>query len=133
MDAQLVLFASDPCDTHAMSSPFWERVTEAFADAGLETSQSGIARELDVGQSAVQKWAKGTGYPTLRKCIQIAKRTGVSVEWLLTGRGNKNPKGGSMDDLTQALLDLWASLTDEAKADILAYLKFRASGSGEQH
>lgn len=38
-----------------------------------------------------------------------------------------------MDDLTQSLLDLWASLTDEAKADILAYLKFRASEGPGQH
>lgn len=129
----MVLFAPDKCDTHPMSSPFWDRVTEAFAEAGLETSQTSVARALDVGQSAVQKWAKGAGYPTLRKCIQIAKLTGVSVEWLLTGRGNKKQQGENMDDLTQTLLDLWDSLSDAAKSEVLAYIKFRASAETAAH
>jgi transcriptional regulator with XRE-family HTH domain len=108
-----------------MSADFWDRVVEAFSSAGLDTSQSAIARQLDLGQSAVAKWAHGSGYPTLRKCIHIAKLTGVSVEWLLTGRGNKKQEGGDMDELTQELLDRWADLSEEARRDIIEFAEFR--------
>jgi transcriptional regulator with XRE-family HTH domain len=110
-----------------MSGDFWSRLVLAFEDAGYETSQTAIARRLDLGQSAVAKWAHGSGYPTLRKCIQIARLTGVSVEWLLTGRGNKNQQGGDMDELTQALLEKWAELSEQAQREILEFIEFRAA------
>lgn len=110
-----------------MSREFWDRLVSAFSDAGYESSQAAIARRLDIGQSAVAKWAHGTGYPTLRKCIQIARLTGVSVEWLLTGRGNKKQQGDDMDALTQALLEKWAELPDEVKREILDFVEFRAA------
>lgn len=82
-----------PWHSHRMTSAFWDRLTEAFADAGYETSQSGVARRMGVGQSAVAKWANGTGLPTLRKCIEIARITGVNTEWLVSGRAAKKNKG----------------------------------------
>ena len=122
-----VSFAGGVCDSPAVNQDFWHRLVEAFEDSGLEVSQSALARQLDLGQSAVAKWAHGSGYPTLRKCIQIARLTGVSVEWHLTGRGNKNAQGAEMDELTHALLDRWADLPDTAKREILEFIEFRAA------
>lgn len=129
MDAMAVRSDLMPCETCPMNSEFWGRLIAAFEDAGMETSQSAIARHLEIGQSAVAKWAHGAGYPTLRKCIQIANLTGVSVEWLLTGRGNKRQQAGAMDELTQALLERWADLPADAKREILEFVEFRASKS----
>jgi transcriptional regulator with XRE-family HTH domain len=131
MDASEIRSDTGVCNSAYMSTDFWPRLVEAFADSGLETSQSAIARHLDIGQSAVAKWAHGSGYPTLRKCIHIARITGVSVEWLLTGRGNKNQKGGDMDDLTQRLLEQWAELPEAAQREILEFVKFRVATEPE--
>lgn len=115
------------CQTDAMSSEFWDRLTTAFTEANLEISQSAVARQLGVGQSAVAKWAHGSGYPTLRKCIQIAQLAGVNTEWLMTGRGNKNQNGGDMDELTQRMLESWAELPASAKREVMAFVQFKAS------
>lgn len=117
------------CESPDMATDFYERLVSAYEAAGLDPSQSSIARSLDLGQSAVAKWAHGGGYPTLRKCIKIATLTGCNIEWLLTGRGPQKQEGGSMDELTQALLEQWADLSDESKREILAYISFRASQS----
>lgn len=119
--------AAGACQTDDMPSEFWDRLTAAFRESGFETSQSAIARRLDIGQSAVAKWAHGSGYPTLRKCIQIAKMTGVNTEWLMTGRGNKKQEGGDMDELTQRMLERWADLPANAKREVLAFVAFKTT------
>ena len=53
--------------------------------------------------------------------------TDVSVEWLLTGRGNKKQEGSDMDELTQALLNHWAELSEDARREILDFVEFRAT------
>jgi transcriptional regulator with XRE-family HTH domain len=127
MDAWDVSANHHLCESPDMNQDFWHRLVEAFGDSGLDVSQSAIARQLDLGQSAVAKWAHGSGYPTLRKCIQIARLTGVSVEWLLTGRGNKKLEGNDMDDMTQSLLERWSDLPEPAKREILEFVEFRAA------
>lgn len=113
------------CDSCVMPSDFWDRLTTAFAEAGLDTSQSAVARQLDIGQSAVAKWAHGAGLPTLRKCIQIAKLTGVNTEWLISGRGNKKQEGDPVDELTQQLLERLADASEASKREILAFVEFK--------
>lgn len=122
------LFIGDPrqaCDHPVMPSEFWDRLVTAFSEAGYDTSQSAVARQLDIGQSAVAKWAHGAGLPTLRKCIQIAKMTGVNTEWLVSGRGNKKQEGESVDELTQQLLERLAEAPAAAKREVLAFLEFK--------
>lgn len=114
-----------PWHSHRMTSAFWDRLTEAFADAGYETSQSGVARRMGVGQSAVAKWANGTGLPTLRKCIEIARITGVNTEWLVSGRGSKKEQGASVDETTKQLLERIADASDDDRKEILAFVEFK--------
>lgn len=127
MDASTSRSVRPMCNTQHMTTTFWDRLTSAFEGAGLDTSQSAIARQVGLGQSAVAKWASGAGYPTLRHCIHIARMTDVSVEWLLTGRGNKKQEGSDMDELTQALLNHWAELSEDARREILDFVEFRAT------
>jgi transcriptional regulator with XRE-family HTH domain len=119
------VWQSDP-----MPSDFYGRVVEAFDSAGLDHSQSAIARQLGLGQSAVAKWAHGNGYPTLRKCIQIAVLTGVGIEWLMTGRGSKKEQT-AMDALTQRLLEEWAKLPADKKRATLDFVRFQKSQTQE--
>lgn len=127
MDSLPLRAALWPVTLAFMASNFWDRLQQAFAERGYETSQSGIARELGCGQSAVAKWAKGTGYPSMRRVVFAAKLLGVSANWLLTGQGNKNEQGDDMDPLTDRLLEQWAQLPAEVRREVLQYLQFRAA------
>ena len=114
-------------DNPAMSRDFYDRLKTAFDVAGLDSSQSAIARHVGIGQSAVARWASGGGYPTLDKCIRIALLTNVRIEWLLTGRGVMRGKGDDMDAMTQSLLSAWSQLPAQTKREILEFIEFRAS------
>lgn len=114
-------------DNPDMNREFWDRVQSAFKRAGLDASQSAIARQVGIGQSAVARWASGGGYPTLDKCIKIALLTGTRVEWLLTGRGVMRGEGDDMDALTQSLLAAWNQLPAQTKREILEFIEFRAA------
>lgn len=52
-----------------------------------ENRQKLLGRMFGVSQEAARKWLAGEGLPQMEKCIEIAKKACVSIEWLLTGRG----------------------------------------------
>ncbi|MFG1497450.1 helix-turn-helix transcriptional regulator [Saccharospirillum sp. HFRX-1] len=62
----------------------------SFADRLREligtSSVSAFARRVDLGESLIRKYLKGSE-PTLSRANQIADITGCSLEWLATGRG----------------------------------------------
>ena len=73
-------------DSNIESGAFWARLTDALRKKGLPTTQEAVARLAGVGQSAVQKWTE-RGLPKLSRATVIAEKLGVSVEYLLTGKG----------------------------------------------
>ena len=89
----------------------YNRIIEARKDAGQDTSQTSIARDLGIFQSAVGKWKRGHGAKHTHM-LWLAKTTGVCVEWLYTGRGQKHPANPDVLALIDALDDL--SETDRA-------------------
>jgi transcriptional regulator with XRE-family HTH domain len=52
-----------------------------------ENRQKLLGKMFGVSQEAARKWLAGEGLPQMQKCIEIAKKASVSIEWLLTGRG----------------------------------------------
>lgn len=51
-------------------------------------TQAELAARLGVSRSAVANWESATGiWPASARLLAIAVRTGVSYEWLATGRG----------------------------------------------
>ena len=50
-------------------------------------SQKELAARLDVGRSAVANWECGAKVPSSQRLLHLALVTGVSYEWLATGRG----------------------------------------------
>ena len=68
------------------SGPLSSRVRHARKLA--ELTQAGLAKKVDVGPSAVAQWELPTGTsPTIDHLIEIAVLSGVTFEWLATGRG----------------------------------------------
>lgn len=55
--------------------------------------QAALAMLMEVSQKGARKWLEGEGLPTFDKAIHIAMWGGVSIEWLLTGRGDMQPEG----------------------------------------
>lgn len=70
------------------------RLREALSGVGLipgEVPYRTISKEIDVSDAMLSYMLRGIKLPGLDKAIGLAKRTGVCVEWLLTGRGSKTP------------------------------------------
>jgi transcriptional regulator with XRE-family HTH domain len=95
---------------------FWTRLVEAWDAQGLPSSQLGIAKVLNMSQGSVGRWARGEGVPELERVREIALRGKVSVEWLLTGRGPKQPI--MIDEETGELLALWEQLQPNGRHSV---------------
>ena len=76
--------------------PMCCRIRRARVTTGL--TQSELARRLAVQRSAVTQWERTGGTnPSLGHLVQIACETGVTFEWLATGRGAARPEAGAFD------------------------------------
>ena len=105
-------------------SPFWKRLTSALRDRNLPTAQGAVGKMCSpkLSQPAVFKWKSGSGLPTLDNAIQLARKAGVQVEWLLTGRGERSLLGPSDPALAQ-LLELWSHMDEGSRAWLLQSAK----------
>ena len=117
------------------TSPFWKRLSSALRDRNLPTTQGAVGKMCSpkVVQPAVFKWKSGSGLPTLDNAIQLARKAGVQVEWLLTGRGERSPSGASDPALAQ-LLELWSHMDSASREWLLqsAKLARTVSFNGEE-
>ena len=77
------------------------RVRKARHQAGL--SQQVLAERMGVTRGAVANWESAVAVPAARRLARIANVTGVSYEWLATGRGAMLPELGFEDPKTPAL------------------------------
>lgn len=101
------------------------RMTEALAAAGYDTSLSAIGRLFGVWPSAVAKWRDGAALPEVQKLIEAADLTETSLDWLLTGIGERK-RNKKVDDLTRSLLDAWLSMDAEKKGELLRFARFQS-------
>lgn len=60
-------------------------------------SKSEFARLCGVPESSVRQWVDGTSLPSAEKLMAIASATGISIDWLLLGKGSKNSIGHGAD------------------------------------
>jgi transcriptional regulator with XRE-family HTH domain len=72
---------------------FAERFKACLEEASppLPVKDGDIAKEFGVKQPMISYWRYGQKLPSMETAQIIAKRCGVCVEWLLTGRGPKYP------------------------------------------
>lgn len=67
-----------------------DRIRQARGLASL--SQQNLAERVGVQRSAVAQWERKDGsLPSMQHLIEIALATGVTLEWLGTGRGPVKP------------------------------------------
>ncbi|MGY5449420.1 XRE family transcriptional regulator [Agarivorans sp. MS3-6] len=73
-------------------SQFSERLQELMG----EQSVSGFARKVELNESLIRKYLKGSE-PSLSKANQIAQKANCSLEWLATGEGYQYRKAEVVD------------------------------------
>lgn len=96
------------------------RIVEAFAFAGLPTTQKAIGAALSppITQGAVAHWKYSN--PSVGYLCQIIELTGVNGHWLLLGDGSR----ANADQVIQNLID---RLAPEDRATLLDRVKRRDS------
>lgn len=81
---------------HEGMTPLAQRIKDARKSAGL--TQAALGKKVAQGQTTVQGWESGRNEPDLNKLDDIAKATGVSADWLKTGKGHLELKSTSVDN-----------------------------------
>jgi HTH-type transcriptional regulator, cell division transcriptional repressor len=99
------------------TATFGDRMTGAREAAAL--SQAELARRMGVKVKTVRAWENDQSEPRANKLQMLAGMLGVSIMWLLTGRGDgldgpETPERLT-DDLVALLGDLRALKVDQAR------------------
>jgi repressor LexA len=71
---------------------FFARVIEAFSNQSVES----IAKQLGLTPPGLYRWRNINALPNGSTLVEIHKKTGVSIHWLLTGQGSKYPDSGNL-------------------------------------
>ena len=93
---------------------FAKRFVLACKEANLPDGQKDLGKCFGVSGPMICGYRSGDKMPSMGTAIVIAEKTGVTVEWLLTGRGKKYPETSTVDDYTDKLA---AQLQSLQKAD----------------
>jgi repressor LexA len=72
-----------------MKQTLAQRIREARRGRGID--QVTLAARLDVASRTIQRWEKGEQVPDSNYLMRLAKITGASPQWLLTGKGEMYP------------------------------------------
>lgn len=106
---------------NAETSEFWRRLTAARSSCNppLSMRQEDVARDAGMShQSAVTKWKTGKGEPSFETYRRLATQTNVTVDWLITGRGEMRPRP-TIDPITQQVLTALDVLNPTGKVEVL--------------
>lgn len=86
-----------------------------------------IAKLLNVGNSTVTDYMKGTSYPTGDGFLRIAGITKCSLHWLLTGEGEADLDPlRFLDDRSRSVVERLASIARQSPEEMLADLTVEA-------
>lgn len=61
--------------------PLPQKIRRSIGAAGMR--QRSVAESLDVNETAVSKWCRGDGLPSLDVFARLVRLLGVSADWLL--------------------------------------------------
>lgn len=95
-----------------------------------ETSQRVFAESLDLSLMGYQNYESGRRMPPGSVLAKISELFGVTVDWLLTGKGlmyvNYVAESGTayaMDDTTQKVVEMMKDMDKKGRLDVLQYLE----------
>lgn len=106
-----------------MSTETAEAVLSRLAIVMETKTDRALAAALGVSPTTFSSW-KSRNSPPYEKCVDIAQEHGVSLDWLLTGRGEMLLSGEVIEPCSpispreQALLEMFKTLSDEDQREI---------------
>jgi hypothetical protein len=107
------------------SGTFWTRLSEAMTDKKIKVTQTSAAALIGLTQGSAKKWKQG-GFPSQENANDLAIRLGVSVEWLLNGRGPKAPLSSLTTD-EELLLHLYRQLQPAEQGEVRTWMSVQIS------
>lgn len=88
------------------------------------TSCTKIETEYGWGNGSIGKWAKLKSLPPHDRLQIVAKRLGVTIDYLLTGENGKKPAHeGELTETQREAIDLIMKMSDEQLKVFVATLK----------
>lgn len=86
-------------------------------------NDSGLARALNVNRQTLASWRKRDSVP-YSICIKITEERGISLDWLLTGKGENEvskaePATQSFSQADLKILELLNQLDPEVRRDLM--------------
>ena len=76
--------------TIKQDSPDWRALGKRLRELrGFDSTQEEFAKELGVSQSQLSKYERGVAAPPAEVLLFVRKHFRVSIDWLLTGEGEK--------------------------------------------
>jgi transcriptional regulator with XRE-family HTH domain len=107
-----------------------KRIKEIMKTVGI--TQKGLADYLDISQPAVSLYLQGR-IPPADVLLEIARLSGTTVEWMLTGTREPSMQGLKVEEQRTlygsefALFELWKQLPDNIKPTMLKLLQHFAN------
>lgn len=93
----------------------------------LNTTRAELARYLGTRQSTVESWLKRDSVPAADTALKIARFLDVPLEYLIDGTRAEERKSVQLSDYEKRLLEESRELTQEDKAELLAYIAMKKS------
>ena len=90
-------------------------------------SDADLARWLDVSTPVIAGYKKRETVP-LEQCIKIAEKTGVSLDWLILGKGEPRPQDEPTDSDRKMLLTGWEYLDNDQRDAVFDLIRRLARG-----
>jgi len=118
----------------ADAMPFNDRLREAARHAGVDWSQTAVAKSLGYSKQTVDRWF-GPGEPKPAQVFAIAEKWKVSPKWLATGDGQMVTANGddavAKDAREEMMLLLFRGLTPEQQRELVLEINALVSGNRE--
>lgn len=110
--------------------PFGERMKKAAAYAGVEISQTAIAKSLGTNKQTVNRWFSGSE-PRLGMLFHIAETWRINAHWLATGEGTMLgiEKAEALNRQEAELITAYRSAQPEGKNSMRAVAKAVGRGA----
>ena len=86
-----------------------------------------LARWLGFATSVIAGYKKRETVP-LEQCIKIAEKTGVSLDWLILGKGEPRPQDEPTDSDRRMLLTGWEYLDNDQRDAVFDLIRRLARG-----
>lgn len=115
-------------------TPFRDRLKEAAKHAGVEYSQTAIAKSLEVSKQTVDQWM-ANGRPTPETIFRIADKWRLNPRWLAIGDGEMSSKTlrqqvavysvteGELSPKEEILLQLYRGLFSHQQLELIGELR----------